>query len=415
VGENQFPIWKKYRNDKTIMAMNSNQNKPKIAFITTGYPSNSRPHECIFVHRSIKVLCDLIQPEVIHFRALLPGRPVVEERVWDGINVQSVSCPQLPFGSYSHLNTRLIEFFGDLFIRKVIRSSDLIHGVEAYPSGFLSGMWASKYKKPFTFNVIGSDLNIFLKRNYTKLDNDWLTNLKGVVCNSNALQNGLHQLMGEFPNVRTIYRGVDTVVFAPNGVKAGPQALLPPVCFLYLGGFHTLDPGDATYNLKGEHTLLDAWRLVENQLPAASIAIGGPGEYQELIHSWQAKLTNPQRAFCLKSIDPSDIASYIRSSDVVIIPSISEGLPNLAKEALACGRPVLATNVGGIPEVVENGKTGLIISPGDPKALADGIRWFCENQDQIMTMGKTGRKRMIECFSWDQYKRNMIEFFQSGY
>lgn len=393
--------------------MNSNQNDLKIVFVTTGYPTTYRPNECIFIHRSIKILSEFIQPIVIHLRALKPGRPLVEKRVWDGIDVLSISCPQLPLGSYSHFNTRLMEFFAAPFVREALRSADLVHAAEAYPAGFVSGMWAKKNGKPFTFNVIGSDLNLFLEQNYSRIGKQWLNNLRGVVCNSNALQKGLHQLMGELPKVRTIYRGVDTVAFSPEGIKAGPQALLPPVRFLYLGGFHTWDPREGTYNLKGEHTLLEAWKLVENQVPFASLAIGGPGVYQERLQQWQATLTNPQRVFCVNSIDPSDIASYIRASDVIIIPSLNEGLPNLAKEALACGRPVLGTNVGGIPEAVENGKTGLIIPPDDPIALANGIIWFCENQNQIMAMGEAGREQMIQSFSWGQYQKNMLEFFQS--
>jgi glycosyltransferase involved in cell wall biosynthesis len=276
------------------------------------------------------------------------------------------------------------------------------------------GKWALRENRPFTFNVIGSDLNLFLKRNNSRLGNQWLTNLKGVVCNSEALKKDLQNLIGDLPNVRTIYRGVDTDVFSSEGEKAGPQASLQPVRFLYLGGFHTWDPNEGTHNLKGGHTLLEAWRMVENQVPSASIVIGGPGVYQEQFRSWQATLTNPQHAFCINSIDPVHVASYIRSSDVVIIPSLNEGLPNIAKEALACGRPILGTNVGGIPEVVENGKTGLIIPPDNPGALAAGIKWFYGNQGQIKIMGNNGRNQMKEFFSWEQYKDNMIEFFGSA-
>lgn len=393
--------------------MKSDQNKPKIVIVTTGYPTSYRPHECIFVHRSIKILSDHIHPVVIHLRALKPGRPLVEKRVWDGIDVLSISCPQLPMGSYSHFNTRLMEFFAEPLVREVLRSADLIHGAEAYPAGYVSGKWAIKNDKSFTFNVIGSDLNLFLKRNHSRLGNRWLTNLQGVVCNSNALKKDLQHLLGELPNVRTIYRGVNTDVFSLEGEKAGPQTSLPPVRFLYLGGFHTWDPQEGTYNLKGEHTLLEAWRMVENQLPSASLAIGGPGVYQEQLQQWKITLKTPQNFFCINSLDPSDVPNFIRASDVIIIPSLNEGLPNIAKEALACGRPVLGTNVGGIPEAVEDGKTGVLVPPNDPKALADGIKWFCDNQEQIVVMGEAGRDQMINFFSWNQYKTNMLEFISS--
>ncbi len=197
--------------------MDSNKAKPKILFVTM-YLTEYRPHECVFIHRSIKVLSENIEPLVIHFRALLPGRPLIEKRVWDGINVISISCPQTPLGSYSHFNAQLMEKFGEPIVRKFVQTGDLIYGAEAYPSGYLCGLWAVKENKPFSFNVIGSDLNLFLKLNHSKIGKQWLTNLQGIVCNSNALKEELTKLMGELPNVRTIYRGVDTDRFSPEGI-----------------------------------------------------------------------------------------------------------------------------------------------------------------------------------------------------
>lgn len=63
----------------------------------------------------------------------------------------------------------------------------------------------------------------------------------------------------------------------------------------------------------------------------------------------------------------------IRACDVVVLPSLNEGLPNLAIEAQACGRPVLGTNAGGIPEAVLDGKTGIIVQKGDRDALSKGL------------------------------------------
>lgn len=394
--------------------MNEKSPRPRVFFITTGYPTDYRPYECIFVHRSIKALSNDIQAQVIHLRAMRPGRPVIENRIWDGINVLSISCPQFPFGSYSHFNTQLMKFFAEPFVRKVLRSADLIHGAEAYPAGYVAGKWANINGKPFTFNVIGSDLYLFLRRNHSKLGHQWLKNLQGVACNSDALRNDLHQLMGKLPNSKTIYRGIKTDEFSLRGEKAGPQASFPPVRYLYLGGFHTWDKNEGTFNLKGGQTLLQAWKMAENRLPTATLAIGGPGVYREQIDTWKASLRRSNQIYIIGRIDPEEVPSYIRSSDVVIIPSLSEGLPNIAKEALSCGRPVLGTKIGGIPEVVENGINGLLVAPDDPGALANGIIWFFDNQEQIALMGINGRKKMVESFSWEQYRQQMLDFFKSA-
>lgn len=387
--------------------------QPRIVFVTTGYPTHYRPDQCIFVHRSIKALTDTIQPEVIHFRALKPGRPVLEKRFWDGVSVTTVSCPQVPFGSFSHFNTQLMELFGKFLLRKSIAACDVLHGAEAYPSGFIAGKWALSENKPFSFNVIGSDLNYYLKRDYQKIGKHWLVNLQAVACNSNALKENMRMLMGELPNVVTIYRGIDTDSFSPEGSKTGPQASLPPVRFLFLGGFHTWDPQSSIFNIKGGHTLLDAWRTIDEQQIPASLAVGGPGMYGQQFHEWRRSLHRPERVFYLNTVDPAEIPNIIRAADVVIIPSTSEGLPNIAKEALACGRPVLGTNVGGIPEAVENGVSGRIVPPNRPDAIADEIRWFCTNQHRISEMGVSGRNRMVDLFSWEQYKQKMVQFFHT--
>jgi len=337
---------------------------------------------------------------------------MLEKRVWDGINVTTISCPQIPFGSFSHFNTLLMEFFGKNLLRKDIGSCDAIHAAEAYPSGYIVGNWALRENKPFSFNVIGSDLNLFLKQNYQQIGNRWLRNLRAVACNSNALKEALRLLMGDLPNVVTIYRGIDTDVFSPDGPRAGPQELLSPVRFLYLGGFHTWDTQSSIFNIKGGHTLLDAWKEVDKQQISISLAVGGPGVYEEQFHQWQNSLERPERVFCLNTVNPAHIPNIIRAADVVVIPSTSEGLPNIAKEALACGRPVLGTNVGGIPEAVENGVSGRIIPPNRPEAIADEIRWFYTNQHRISEMGISGRNRMVELFSWQQYKHKMTQFFE---
>ncbi len=384
----------------------------RVAFVATGYPTEDRPNNSIFIHRSIKVLTRYVDPLVIHLRAWLPGRPFIEKRVWEDIPVVSVACPQSPSGGMFHLNAKLLSWFGYIFVRSYLDAIDLIHSTNLYPAGFVASRWASSVGKPHIAQVIGSDLNLYLAPNLKRIGKDWLCNLSGIACVSAALMNRLTALIPDLKNVHVAYMGVDPLTFSPDGPIQGPQSSLPPVRFFFLGGFRSWDPGRAEYNLKGGHVLLDAWQQVETQIQPSSLLISGPGTDIARLEKWRITLHRPEAVLFSRAISPSDIPAFIRACNVVVIPSVNEGLPNVANEAQACGRPVLGTDAGGIPETVDQGKTGYIVKRNDPQALAQGLLWFYGHQNEISVMGMAARQRMLKLFSWDNFVREVLNLYQ---
>lgn len=384
----------------------------KVLFIATGYPTRDRPNQNIFTHRSIKRLSNYLDVQVIQFRAWKPDRPIVEKRIWDGVNVTTLACPQIPGGSNFHINAKLLSWFGSKFVWPLVIKADLLHSTDLYPSGYVASKWAQKGKKPHTTHVIGSDLNLFLLPKLSSINKVWLNKIAGFACNSLAIKKLLIESVPGTKNLKVIYRGVDIEKFSPTGPSLGPQISEPPVRFLYLGGFHTWDPSKTDYyNLKGGPILLEAWESIESIVQPSNLLVGGPGTDINKLESWRASLKFPNSVHFCDVIVPSNVPSYIRASDVLIIPSTSEGLPNIANEAQACGRPVLGTDAGGIPESVLNGITGKIIQRGNPNKLAEALVWFQSNQDKIKIMGAKGHKRMSEKFSWDNFSKQMIDLF----
>ena len=267
---------------------------------------------------------------------------------------------------------------------------------------------------PCSAHAIGSDVNLFLAHNARRLPGDWSRNLGGVACNSNAIRKEVLRLLPDLANVRVIYRGVDAAFFSPDGPKTGPQQSLPPVRFIYLGGFHTYDPKSPLYKLKGGSLLLEAWRRVEAELAPSSLVISGPGTDPARLQIWRSSLRRPEAAIILSATKPEGVPALMRASDVVVIPSLQEGLPNVANEAQACARPVLASNAGGLPESVLDGQTGRIIPRGDVAVLAEGLRWFHANPAEARRMGLTARERMIRDFSWSRFVEQMMDMFASA-
>ncbi len=90
------------------------------------------------------------------------------------------------------------------------------------------------------------------------------------------------------------------------------------------------------------------------------------------------------------------VADVIRLCDILVNASLTEGLPTVVLEAMACARPVVATNVGGVPECVVDGVTGILVPPGDVEALAAAILRLVEDRGLAACMGLAGRERALE-------------------
>ncbi len=95
----------------------------------------------------------------------------------------------------------------------------------------------------------------------------------------------------------------------------------------------------------------------------------------------------PSNARYVGWLNPSGLEAYYRSAEIIVMPSRWEGLPLVAIEAMRAGLPIIASNVGGLPEIVENGETGLLIPPNDVDALVEAIRDL--TSEQLEYMGRT--------------------------
>jgi len=385
--------------------------KLRVVFISAGYPSTDRPNYAIFIHRSVKKLSKYIDVKVIHLRTWRPFRPIIEKRTWDNINIVSLSIPQIPIYKLGYINSFLLSLIGFWFIKKYLKNSDLIHSTSIYPIGFVTNQWSIKLEKPHVSQAIGRDVNVYLE-NLPENKIQWIRTINQISCNSNALKEKLNYRLPNLDNIRVINRGVDTNYYSPEGAVNKLIFEKPELKYLYLGGFQTWNPREFNpINYKGGHILLSAWKIAETQLGSSILIMGGAGSNPDKLAEWRSSLRNPDNIIILPVIDPAEVPSLIRSCNVVVIPSISDGLPNLANEAQACGCPVLGTDAGGIPETVISNLTGYIVNRNNPQALAQGLLWFFKNQNEIPKMGEEARRRMIELFSWEKFSSQMLDLY----
>ncbi|HUR54738.1 MAG TPA: glycosyltransferase [Gemmataceae bacterium] len=150
---------------------------------------------------------------------------------------------------------------------------------------------------------------------------------------------------------------------------------------------------------KGFGVLIDAAATVCRTHPTAGVVIFGEGVLRPELEARIAELGLTGRV-----VMPgfrTDLDSLITAADVVVLPSFTEGLPNVALEASAAGVPVVATAVGGTPEVIADNETGFLVPPGEPDALAQKIVALLSDSALRSGMGEAGRRRMRDVFTFD--------------
>jgi glycosyltransferase involved in cell wall biosynthesis len=117
--------------------------------------------------------------------------------------------------------------------------------------------------------------------------------------------------------------------------------------------------------------LAEAWRLAAPRLPGVTLELVGDGRRGETIERLLADV--PAQTVWHRRFEPQAVADLLDRSWALVLPSFSEGLPRVALEALARGRPVIGSRAGGIPDAVQDDRNGLLVPPGDAQALADAL------------------------------------------
>jgi glycosyltransferase involved in cell wall biosynthesis len=212
--------------------------------------------------------------------------------------------------------------------------------------------------------------------------------------------------------VRREGRGAARFAVIPNGVDLSRFAIPAPPCTLrddfkipcdaFLAGVVArLEPE------KGHRYLIDAWPLVVEQAPEAWLAVVGEGSLAEPLREQTAALPERARRQIVFTGRRDDIAAVTADLSVAVLPSLREAQGISILEAMARRRPVVASAVGGIPEVITSGVDGLLVPPADPAALARAIVELAQSPERREALGEAGYATVAERFSIDAQVRNV--------
>ncbi|GAB6059668.1 glycosyltransferase family 4 protein [Desulfonatronum parangueonense] len=162
---------------------------------------------------------------------------------------------------------------------------------------------------------------------------------------------------------------------------------------------------------KGHAWFMEAFRQVLQTNPDAKLLIIGSGQEQDRLKQICAETGLNENVHFVGF--QSDMSRWYPLLDLVVLPSLSEGLPNAAMEAMLFGRSVVATNVGGIPEVVEHGVTGSLVPPCDAHAMSRAILAYLADPPMMAAHGVHGRNRILKEFSPQVRAEQMTKIYEN--
>jgi glycosyltransferase involved in cell wall biosynthesis len=272
---------------------------------------------------------------------------------------------------------------------------DLIDAHYFYPDGVAATLLGRRFRRPVVITARGTDVNVL--PNYAlprRMIVRAASAAAGIVTVSRALCDSLVALGVPESRIRVLRNGVDLDLFHPGDRAQRRQAL-------GLTGPTLLSVGNLL-EAKGHHLAIEALA----SMPGVTLLIAGDGPFRAELESLVGSRGVSDRVQFLGKSPHEELAGLYEAADVLVLASAREGWPNVLLEAMACGTPVVASNVGGIPEVVAAPEAGRMLPERTSAAIAAAVKsLFAAPPDRAAT------RAYAERFGWDETTRGQIALF----
>jgi glycosyltransferase involved in cell wall biosynthesis len=288
-----------------------------------------------------------------------------------------------------------------LFARRTGRDYQLIH-CHWTPTGII-GRWAAR-GRPLVLSVRGTDVKwmenpwiAWINRRVYR----WMDRIVAVSAElaakleSNGVKKGI---------TRVVYNGVDGR-FAPGCTAAARRALALPADLFTILFVGLLVP------VKGLDMLFEALEILADE--QIFCALVGDGPQQPYLENRARQAGMAERLRFAGRRPTAEVPQWLNAADVLVLPSQSEGRPNVVLEAQACGKAVIATRVGGTPELIKDGETGLLVESSDAVGLAAALRRLKGDRAFCQQLGDQARHHIItHDLSWKGSAAQMGEIYR---
>ncbi len=198
--------------------------------------------------------------------------------------------------------------------------------------------------------------------------------------------------------------GFDNIVTLHNKIPLLEFSEIKSNDLLYMGRLS---------NEKGIVYLINAMKKVLKYFPNIKLNVVGAGDEEDKLRDLVNKFNLRNNIYFIGELSHNKILEYYKKSAVVLIPSICpDSYPTVTMEAMSVGRPIIASRLGGLPEQIEEGKTGFLVPPRNPEAIAEKIIYLLKRPKLMQKMGLEGRKKAEKEFNINDYTKKIEELYK---
>ncbi len=392
-----------------------------VVLFTNAFPNSAEPQRGAFTVQIARALDDMVDLDIVAPLPLVPGwmaprHPIAGVPAVEQIKGLVVHHPRylvIPkIAGATHAATLALAALAvirDIHRRRPI---DIVNSHWIYPDGVAAVWIGRRLGVPVCLTALGCDINAYPKMRLRKPQIVWaLRHAHGLSAVSRNLQDGMLALLQERPrrcgakdskhtfDIRVIPNGVDHHRFFP----------LPTIEARRRIGLDVQGPVVLTVGsqdeVKGTRYLVEAIAML-TEIPKVRLVLVGEGPLRGRLERLGMELGIFDRLYFAGKRDHAEIPLWMNAADVFCLPSLREGHPNVVMEALACGIPVVASDVGAVSELLRP-QTGIVVRPADSHALSQALRSALQrswNRDDI--------RNSVRSSSWETCARSYFNWYQ---
>lgn len=385
----------------------------RLLVLTSLYPNSIQPRHGIFVEERLRALLNTghVFAKVIAPVPWFPSRHsrfgryanyarIPDREMRHGVEIFHPRYPVIPRIGMTLGPASMAAAVAPTLTRLINRGAgfDLLDAHYFYPDGVAAVKLGKKFGKPVVITARGTDVNTIARMRIP--GRQVVTAARqsaAIVTVSQALKNALVDLGVNEDSVTTLRNGVDLTRFAPLARESVRTELnIAGPVWLAVGNL---------IQLKGVHLAIEALASA----PEVTLLVAGQGPEEDKLRQLAAQYDVENRVRFLGLVAHDDLPRYYSAADALILAARSEGMPNVVLEAMACGTAVIATAVGGIPELVEEPVAGVLMADRTAGSVVAAWRAVCEYG--IGQAQRDKRRQYAQRFSWSATTQGQLTLF----